>query len=292
MEPMQFNLVPHPATPPADPEFKVWANGRACRVARRRRDDQHLVRRRRARERVRYPGAPPSPSAPTSCGKTTCFEAFLRPLGEEAYREWNFAPSGEWAAYDFTSATRTAWREAEAADPYIRMEDNLTWWALGATIAVAADTNWELGLSAVLEEKDGTKSYWALAHRRRQARFPRPRLLRRAPSLSSRHDPVRYRPAARRPRASPPARRQARRAARPSRVGHAGPDAQPRRPRRRRAQYLRRVRPAAWRSRRPAGQYDGVAGLHRSDLPAFRSSASTARSAVRPASRWARSTPS
>ena len=27
-----------------------------------------------------------------------------------------------------------------------------------------ADTNWELGLSAVLEEKDGTKSYWALAH--------------------------------------------------------------------------------------------------------------------------------
>ena len=44
------------------------------------------------------------------------------------------------------------------------MEDNLTWWALGATIAVPADTNWELGLSAVLEEKDGTKSYWALAH--------------------------------------------------------------------------------------------------------------------------------
>ena len=44
------------------------------------------------------------------------------------------------------------------------MEDNLTWWALGATIAVDAETQWELGLSAVLEEKDGTKSYWALAH--------------------------------------------------------------------------------------------------------------------------------
>ena len=23
---MQFNLVPHPATPPSDPPFKVWAN--------------------------------------------------------------------------------------------------------------------------------------------------------------------------------------------------------------------------------------------------------------------------
>ena len=44
------------------------------------------------------------------------------------------------------------------------MEDNLTWWAVGATIAADADVQWALGLSAVLEEKDGTKSYWALAH--------------------------------------------------------------------------------------------------------------------------------
>jgi hypothetical protein len=48
--------------------------------------------------------------------------------------------------------------------PYIRMEDNFTWWTVGATIAVDAETQWQLGLSAVLEEKDGTKSYWALAH--------------------------------------------------------------------------------------------------------------------------------
>jgi hypothetical protein len=51
-----------------------------------------------------------------------------------------------------------------AAPPYIRVEDNLTWWTLGATIAVPAGITWNLGLSAVLEEQDGTKSYWALAH--------------------------------------------------------------------------------------------------------------------------------
>ena len=96
--------------------------------------------------------------------RTTCFEAFLRPLGEEAYQEWNFAPSGKWASYQF-SAYRENMEPAEVgSDPYIRLEDNFTWWALGATIAIPADTNWELGLSAVLEEKDGTKSYWALAH--------------------------------------------------------------------------------------------------------------------------------
>ena len=52
---------------------------------------------------------------------------------------------------------------AEVAVPCVRMEDNLTWWTLGATIAGEAGA-WQLGLSAVLEEKDGTKSYWALAH--------------------------------------------------------------------------------------------------------------------------------
>jgi hypothetical protein len=52
-----------------------------------------------------------------------------------------------------------------ARPPYIRAEDNLTWWTFGATIAVPAGEPWELGLSAVLEEKDGAKSYWALAHR-------------------------------------------------------------------------------------------------------------------------------
>ena len=95
--------------------------------------------------------------------KTTCFEAFLRVPGTEAYREWNFAPSGEWAAYDFTTH-RDGRTNPDVATPYIRVEDNFTWWAFGATITVAARGAWEFGLSAVLEETDGTKSYWALAH--------------------------------------------------------------------------------------------------------------------------------
>lgn len=95
--------------------------------------------------------------------QTTCFEAFLRIPGADAYREWNFAPSGQWAAYDFTSL-REGRTDAEVDEPYIRVEDNLIWWALGATIPVDAEAVWALGISAVLEEKDGTKSYWALAH--------------------------------------------------------------------------------------------------------------------------------
>jgi hypothetical protein len=159
---MQLNLVPHPTTPPAEPPFKVWVTVEHAASLAAVATTNIWFGISAPAQRFAIPEAA-EPKRASDLWQTTCFEAFLRGLGEERYREWNFAPSGEWAAYDFTS-TRTSMADAEAADPYIRMEDNFTWWALGASIAVPADTNWELGLSAVIEEKDGTKSYWALTH--------------------------------------------------------------------------------------------------------------------------------
>ena len=101
--------------------------------------------------------------------RRTVADDLLRSLpaaaGGEAYREWNFAPSGEWAAYDFTGYReghdRRRSRHA-ALHP-----DGGQFHLVGARRddrGRRPSTNWELGLSAVLEEKDGTKSYWALAH--------------------------------------------------------------------------------------------------------------------------------
>jgi len=160
---MQFDLVPHPTTPPAIPNLKVWVTiEHAASLA--------AV----ATTNIWFGvGAPadrfviPEPADPVRANelwKTTCFEAFLSTSGDRSYREWNFAPSGRWAAYDFTDC-REGMTEADVIQPpYIRLEDNFTWWAVGASIAVPADASWELGLSAVIEENDGTKSYWALAH--------------------------------------------------------------------------------------------------------------------------------
>ena len=161
---MQLNLVPHPVTPPADPLFKVWAgvDHAASLAAVATTNIWFGVAAPAARFVV--PEAAAEPARADELWRTTCFEAFLRPLGEQSYAEWNFAPSGEWAAYDFSGYRENMLPAEVGSPPYIRVEDNLTWWAVGATIAVPADTNWELGLSAVLEEKDGTKSYWALAH--------------------------------------------------------------------------------------------------------------------------------
>ena len=160
---MQFNLLPHPATSSTDLPFKVWVNVEHAASLTAVATTNLWFGVSAPAERFVIP-APAEPERTDGLWKTTCFEAFLRPLGERSYREWNFAPSGQWASYQF-SDYREDMVEAEVSQPpYIRIEDNFTWWALGASIAVPADSNWELGLSAVLEEKDGTKSYWALAH--------------------------------------------------------------------------------------------------------------------------------
>ena len=93
--------------------------------------------------------------------QTTCFELFLRGDGA-AYREYNFSPSGQWAAYAFDS-----YREGKRdipAEIAIATDGDAESLNLTATlIADLADVT-HLALSAVIEERDGHKSYWAITH--------------------------------------------------------------------------------------------------------------------------------
>ena len=97
--------------------------------------------------------------------KTTCFEAFLRSPGERRLSRVEFRSVGQWAAYDFSELSRRHGRSGgrrAALHP-----DGGQFHLVGARRDHRRRRRtrvWELGLSAVLEEKDGTKSYWALAH--------------------------------------------------------------------------------------------------------------------------------
>ena len=93
----------------------------------------------------------------------SCFEVFLR-LPGDGYVEYNFAPSGNWAAYQF-EGYREGMRPANPA-PYLHVERNESWIGLTAYLELGALRAFPdaINLTAVIEETDGTKSYWALAH--------------------------------------------------------------------------------------------------------------------------------
>ena len=104
--------------------------------------------------------------------KHTCFEAFARRPDEAGYREFNFAPSTQWAAYRFDDY-RTGMGEADIAPPTIEIAADADACALCATIELLP-ADWRLALSAVIEETNGRKSYWALAHPPGKADFHHP----------------------------------------------------------------------------------------------------------------------
>ncbi|MPT48186.1 MAG: DOMON-like domain-containing protein [Sphingobium sp.] len=94
--------------------------------------------------------------------QTTCFELFVQRTGEQGYREYNFAASGEWAAYDFTGY-RAGMKEADTPAPEIISVIGPDFYDLSIYLPDALPTG-RIGLSAIIEEQNGAKSYWALAH--------------------------------------------------------------------------------------------------------------------------------
>lgn len=91
----------------------------------------------------------------------TCFEAFVGPATGEGYYEFNFAPSTEWAAYSF-DAYREGMADLGIEPPLIETRATADLYELTATFRLPGDGR--LALSAVIEEANGRKSYWALAH--------------------------------------------------------------------------------------------------------------------------------
>jgi hypothetical protein len=103
----------------------------------------------------------------------TCCEAFIQ--AGEAYFEFNLSPSTQWAAYRFSSY-RKGMANAQMTAPTIAVASDATQYELNATIdcgqlALSSSQTWRAGISVVIEEASGRKSYWALAHPRGKPDF-------------------------------------------------------------------------------------------------------------------------
>ncbi|WP_230079881.1 DOMON-like domain-containing protein [Alteripontixanthobacter maritimus] len=97
---------------------------------------------------------------------TTCFELFLRTEGEETYTEFNFSPSDAWAAYDFTARRQRMRPRALSRPPVCTMRPGRTFALFDVAVPASAlpAIPAALGLTAVLEETGGNKSFWAMDH--------------------------------------------------------------------------------------------------------------------------------
>ena len=104
-----------------------------------------------------------TPARTDELWRHTCFEAFLRAANTDAYFEFNFAPSTQWAAYQF-SGYREGIAPADIAAPAIAVKAAADTFQLTVTLDLPSPSPWRLGLSAVVEEASGRKSYWALVH--------------------------------------------------------------------------------------------------------------------------------
>ncbi len=96
--------------------------------------------------------------------------------GTNSYSEFNLSPSERWAAYDFTE-----YREGMSERPFPREPDCTMRTGTAMAIFDASlprsqmpEPPASIGLSAVIEEEGGVKSYWAISHHKEQPDFHDP----------------------------------------------------------------------------------------------------------------------
>ena len=99
----------------------------------------------------------------------SCFEAFFRPSAESRYVEFNFSSSGEWAMYRF-DRYRERGEQFDGVPPTVLVRRTETQLDLEVVVGIGELTQTSpasrprLGLSAIIEDVDGARSFWALKH--------------------------------------------------------------------------------------------------------------------------------
>jgi len=108
----------------------------------------------------------------------TCFEAFMTQNKGPEYWELNFSPSGDWNFYRFDDHRKGQSLEEKITNisSQIKTKTDQLFEAkvvldLSAVFPGKSLSGIQLGLTAVIEELDHSKSYWALSHCGKQPDF-------------------------------------------------------------------------------------------------------------------------
>jgi|SRR5215216_1831835 len=117
-----------------------------------------------------------NPTRKDDLWKTTCLEFFLAIKDLPQYWEFNISPSGDWNVYYMHAYRRIGFRE-ETSIQHLQIETQKA--TIGFLLTAVVDLNpiirleqiLEVGVTAVVQTKEGNGTYWALTHLAPQADF-------------------------------------------------------------------------------------------------------------------------
>ena len=98
----------------------------------------------------------------------TCFECFIGTYQSNPYWEFNLSPAGHWNVYRFDSYR--SGMEEESLFPslpfHVEKQADLLNLSIsfGLNKILSSDQPLKMGVSAVVQSKEGETTYWALAH--------------------------------------------------------------------------------------------------------------------------------
>jgi hypothetical protein len=120
-------------------------------------------------EEVLLPRASRPPKRENELWKATCFEFFLADKDQPGYWEFNMSPSGGWNVYRMDAYRRIGFREEEAISQLpFEIKHESSEYSLEVSVDLSMilprEQALQMGVTAVIQSKDGHETYWALAH--------------------------------------------------------------------------------------------------------------------------------
>jgi len=101
----------------------------------------------------------------------TCFEFFIKDLNEKSYTEFNFSPTGDYAIYKFSDYRQRNEKMKCDFIPQIKASQKENELSLNVCLPTLSG---QIALSAILENKNNEKEYFALIHPDKKPDFHSP----------------------------------------------------------------------------------------------------------------------